>query len=101
MNIDVKLITDNLVELLTNTINVSSLFEKVFYSKEPDRNIELVQYVYKEDTQKIEPELTKIKNVAAIEEELRNSIGRSTVILTQEEYDALEEKDPEILYFIY
>ena len=101
LNIDVKLITDNLVELLTNTINISSLFEKIFYSKEPDYNVPLEQWVYEDDHDpKMYPKTTYVKNLAAIEEELAGTVGSKTRVLNQADYDALPEKDPEVLYFI-
>ena len=97
--IDVKLITENLVELLTNTLNISSLFEKVFYDPNPDGNITLEQYVYKPEIDKILPEVTYIPNVAYIKDELASHVGSKTKVLTQAEYDQ-EEIKSDVLYFI-
>lgn len=96
MNIDVKLITDNLVELLTNTINISSLFEQIFDSEAAPATIETTQYVYDEEEEKIIPTTVYVDNMSKI----KSLVGSATRVLTQEEYDNLEEKDPNILYFI-
>ena len=69
--IDPQLISENLTELLTNSINISSLFEKVFYSPEVNYSIPLEQYVYKDGSLVMEE--TFIKNIAAIADELKNS----------------------------
>lgn len=100
MNIDVKLITDNLVELLTNTINISSLFEQIFDSGAAPATIETTQYVYNDEEEKIKPETVLVENMSKIKQDLANTVGSATRVLTQEEYDALSEKDPNVLYFI-
>ena len=100
MNIDVKLITDNLVELLTNTINISSLFEQIFDSEAAPATIATTQYVYDEEEEKIKPETVLVENMSKIKQDLANTVGSATRVLTQEEYDNLEEKDPNVLYFI-
>lgn len=100
LNIDVKLITDNLVELLTNTINISSLFEKIFDSEAAPTTLETYQYVYNDESQKIEPHTVLVENMSKIKQDLASSVGSKTSVLTQAEYDALPEKDPDVLYFI-
>ena len=99
LNIDVKLIQDNLVELLTNTINVSSLFAKIFYDPVPEE-VDLTQWVYNESSDKITTKVTKVPNVAFIKDELASRVGKKTMILTQEQYEAIQDKDPNVLYFI-
>ena len=73
LNIDVKLIQDNLVELLTNTINVSSLFAKIFYDPVPEE-VDLTQWVYNESSDKITTKVTKVPNVAFIKDELASRV---------------------------
>lgn len=99
MKIDLKLITDNLVELLTNTINVSSLFKKIFYDPTPETQIPLTQWVYDEVQDKMIPQVTYVSNVAAIKEELENHVGAKTSVLSQSDYDSIEKK-ADVLYFI-
>ena len=99
LSIDVKLIQDNLVELLTNTINVSSLLAKIFYDTEPEE-VDLTQWVYNESSEKIIPKVTKVPNMAFIKDELASHVGKKTMVLTQEQYEAITDKDPNVLYFI-
>lgn len=76
--IDPQLLGDNLTELLTNSINVSSLFAKVFYSTEPSNTITLSQYVVKDDGS-LDIQNVKIKNVAQIQKELIDSVSGSVI----------------------
>ena len=76
--IDPQLLGDNLTELLTNSINVSSLFAKVFYSTEPSKTITLSQYVVKDDGS-LDIQNVQIKNVAQIQKELIDSVSGSVV----------------------
>lgn len=66
--IDVKLITDNLVELLTNTINISSLFSKIFNTLEAAETIETEQYVY--DGSAIVATTVYVDNMTKIKQEV-------------------------------
>lgn len=100
MNIDIKLITDNLVELLTNTINMSSLFEQIFNSEAAPATIDTIQYVYDDEEEKIIPTTVSVDNMSKIKQELESHVGQATRVLTQDEYDSLSEKDPDVLYFI-
>lgn len=70
---DVNLIQDNLVELLTNTINISSLFYQVFIDPTPHSDITLDQWVYKDGTMVMET-TTGIKNLAAIESNISSQV---------------------------
>lgn len=76
--INPQLISENLTELLTNSINISSLFAKVFYDTIPSDSITLSQYVVKDDGA-LDIENVEIKNVAQIQQELMNAIGSSVV----------------------
>lgn len=75
MNIDVKLITENFVEILTNTINIASLFEQIFNASAEPAEIETVQYVYDEDQEAIVPKTILVDNMAKIKADLENSVS--------------------------
>lgn len=98
LKIDAKLLEDNLVELLTNTINVSSLMERIFYSEIPDK-VSLDQWVYNSSSQKLELITTEVPNLAYIKQDLESNVGKKTMVLSFDEYIAIE-KDPDVLYFI-
>lgn len=75
MNIDVKLITENFVEILTNTINMSSLFEQIFDSNAEPTTIETVQYVYDNITDEIQPKPVYVDNMSKIKADLEDAVS--------------------------
>ena len=93
--IDVKLITDNLVELLTNSINISSLLQQMFDSETP-ATVELEQYTYNEESEKIVPTTVMVDNIA----KMKGLMGSATAVMTMADYNALPEKESDTLYFI-
>ena len=72
MNIDVRLITDNLVELLTNTINMSSLFKDIFDSEASPATLETIQYVVEDN--KVVPTTVLVDNMSKIKRDLQEDV---------------------------
>lgn len=79
-NIDVNLITENFVEILTNTINIASLFHDMFFSETPE-DVELEQYIY--DGTKLELQSTLVPNLAKMKEELKEAATQSEATSTK------------------
>lgn len=75
MDIDVKLITENFVEILTNTINISSLFKQIFDSEAAPDVIETTQYVYDEVQDKVVPQTVEVENISKIKADLSDTIS--------------------------
>ena len=72
MNIDIKLITDNLVELLTNTINMSSLFKDIFDSKADPATLKTTQYIVEDN--KVVPTTVLVDNMSKIKSDLQSGV---------------------------
>lgn len=70
-NIDINLITENFTEILTNTINIASVFYDMFFKETPD-TLSLEQYVY--NGTGIELQTVQVPNLASIKKDLEESV---------------------------
>lgn len=70
-NIDINLITENFTEILTNTINIASVFYDMFFKETPDV-LNLEQYVY--NGTEIELKTVQVPNIASIKKDLEESV---------------------------
>ena len=70
-NIDINLITENFTEILTNTINIASVFYDMFFKETPD-TLSLEQYVY--NGTEIELKTVQVPNLASIKKDLEESV---------------------------
>lgn len=71
-NIDINLITENFTEILTNTINIASVFYDMFFKETPDV-LNLEQYVY--NGTEIELKTVQVPNLASIKKDLEESVA--------------------------
>lgn len=84
MNIDVKLITENFVEILTNTINISSLFEQIFDSNAQPATIETTQYVYDQTTDTVKPKAVYVDNMSKVKADLEDAVSEEIGIALED-----------------